>query len=315
MGIRPSSFKKGGGFLNDVTGVITNYQISDAFNGEPWKAGKITPKSGPNAGKPVDRPHSLNCALSFRVDGAEEDVTTTLKVAGDADVWAVSDDGYTFWDAEYATAEEAIAAEEADPSSVRQLGSSAQISKFLVSLCNPQEGELKFPEESLPEHGFDFRAIIGTRCELTQAKYGAEEIAAVKKLGATEKRAGKDGKTYDRTNLLVKRVLELPTRGKTAAPSKSASRTNGSGKTAAPAPSEDLKDLATAGLTEILTRAGGGITKAKLSVKVLTTPLLKGHPQQEKVREWLVDDDNLEALVAENVITYNQKKGQIELAA
>src|ERR1019366_1958630 len=131
---------------------------------------------------PVDRPYSLNCALSFRVDGAEEDVTTTLKVAGDADVWAVSDDGYTFWDAEYATAEEPIAAEENDPSSVRQLGSSAQISKFLVSLCNPQEGDLKFPEESLPEHGLDFRGIIGTRCELTQAKYGAEEIAAVKKL-------------------------------------------------------------------------------------------------------------------------------------
>ena len=184
-------------------------------------------------------------------------------------------------------------------------------------MCNPQEGELKFPEESLPEHGFDFRAIIGTRCELTQQEYSAEEIAAVKKLGATEKRAGKKpGQEFARTNLLVKRVLELPKSGKPAVSSKSASRTNGSGRTAAPvAGTEDLKDLATAGLKEILTRAGGGITKAKLSVKVLTTPLLKGHPQQEKVREWLVDDDNLEALVAAEVITYNQKKGQIELAA
>ncbi len=310
MGIRPSSFRRGGGFLDEVTGVITNYQVSDAFNGVPYVAGKIKTKDG----RTIDRPHSLNLALSFRVDGAEEDVTTTLKVAGDADQWAVSDDGYVVWDAEYATPEEATAAEEADPKSVRQIGPSSQLGKFISSLCTPSEGDLKFPEELLSEHNIDLRGVIGTRVELHQAQYTAEELAQVRKLGATDKRSGKNGKEYDRTNLLVKRVLELPQQKKVVA-SKSTSRTNGPGK-AAPEPEPDsVKETATVGLQEILTAAGGSITKAKLSVKVLMTPFLKKHPQRDAVREYLTDDDNLAELAAEGIIGFNQKTGAISLEA
>jgi hypothetical protein len=81
MGARPSAFRKsGGGFLNQVDGVIAGYEFTDEFNGVAFVPGKV-------AGK--DKFHSLYCVLSARVDGAEEDVTTTLFVGG-ADDFEVS---------------------------------------------------------------------------------------------------------------------------------------------------------------------------------------------------------------------------------
>ena len=40
-GARPSSFKKGGGFLDGVDLTIVDYQFTDEFNGQPFKPGKI----------------------------------------------------------------------------------------------------------------------------------------------------------------------------------------------------------------------------------------------------------------------------------
>src|SRR5213593_1624882 len=105
MGARPSSFKKGGGFLNNVDGTFKGYQFTDEFNGEPFN-----PKAKGKDGKP--RFHSLYFVPSVRVDGADEDVTTTMFVGG-FDDWNVSNDGLTIWDSSYDTEEEAIEAGEA----------------------------------------------------------------------------------------------------------------------------------------------------------------------------------------------------------
>ena len=61
MGARPSSHRKAGGFLNGVDGTILDYQFTDAFNGEPWKPGKVKDKK---TGKIKDRFHTLYGVLS-----------------------------------------------------------------------------------------------------------------------------------------------------------------------------------------------------------------------------------------------------------
>ena len=90
MGARPSTYKKGGGFLNGVDGTITGYQWTDEFNGKAFVAGR-DPKTK------KERFHSLYLVPTVRVDGADEDVNTTL-FAGGYDDYEVSEDGLTLTD-------------------------------------------------------------------------------------------------------------------------------------------------------------------------------------------------------------------------
>src|ERR1700674_2996327 len=89
---RQSRFKKGGGFLDGVDSTITGYEFTDAFGDTPYKPGKMKDSK---TGKMVDKPHSLNCLLSVRVDGADEDTTTTLRAAKVFEDWNITDDGRT----------------------------------------------------------------------------------------------------------------------------------------------------------------------------------------------------------------------------
>ena len=122
MGARPSSFKKSGGFLNGVDGVISGYQFTDEFNGVAFVAGK-DPKTK------KERFHSLYTVLSVRVDGADEDVTTTLFTGG-ADDFEVTDDGHTLSPIEEG----------------RELGANTPFAKLVVSLV-----EAGFPESRSEE--------------------------------------------------------------------------------------------------------------------------------------------------------------------
>ena len=264
MGARPSSFRKGGGFLNGVDAVITGYQFTDEFNGEPFRPGK-DPKTK------KERFHALYYVLSARVDGADEDVTTTLFVGG-ADDWEVSEDGYVISPTEDG----------------RQLGGGTSFAKLLNSLVQPLDGNPGFPEDRLPDEEFDFRPIIGTRVRFVQRK----DEEATKKLG---KRKGKDGKEYDRQDLLVETVYELPTvesksNGKAAKPT---GKGKGKGVVAAlEAPEASLEDLAKETLLEILADAKDGkIVKNKLSMEVLKR--LMKHPNREDVRTLVFSDDFL----------------------
>ena len=272
MGARPSQFKRGGGFLNGVDGVIAGYQWTDEFNGNEFKAGK-DPKTG------KEKFHSLYYSLQVRVDGAEEDVTTTL-FAGGYDDFEVSDEGHTLTPVEDG----------------RELGASTAFAVFLDSLCYPngRSGEAGFPEERLSETEINYEPIIGTRVRFEQ-KVNAE---ATKKLGKVKDK--KTDRLYDRKDLVVTNVYDLPSNkpaGKSAAKGKPAAK-------GAPA-TEDIKDLAGRALVEIVQAAGGSIVKAKLSMKTLTTPLLKGNPQRDAVRKYLCDGDaNLAEYAEDGIITY-----------
>lgn len=171
MGARPSSFKKGGGFLNNVDGIIADYQFTTEFPGGGGGKRKKNPDFTP-----------LYFVLSARIDGADEDAQTTLN-AGNADNFEISDDGKTL-----TPVEEGF-----------ELSGNSAVGKFIASLC-----EAGFPETNLSETEINFEPIIGTRVRFVQVV----NKEATEKYG---KRKSKDGKReFDRQDLKVSNVLGLP---------------------------------------------------------------------------------------------------------
>ena len=274
MGARPSSFKRGGGFLDGVDLVIRDYQFTDEFNGEAYKAGKIKGADG----KPMEKPHTLNVLLTVRVEGADEDTTTTLKAANNFDEWEVSDDGYTI----------------TPVTEGQELSAGTSFAKFITSLC---EVEPK-AEALLPEDAINYQGILGTRLRTVQRT----DAERTKKFG--QKVDKKTGKGYDRKDLVVEQVYELP--GEKPAGKKT---TGGKGK-AAPAaePETSLEDLSKETLLSIVADAGGSIAKSKLSMKVLTK--LMKHPQREDVRKLIFTDD---FLAKEDGWKYNKAKQTVSI--
>lgn len=279
MGSRPSSFKKGGGFLKGVDGVITGYQFTDEFNGQAF-----VPGNKPGTKEP--KFHSLYMLITAKVDGADEEVNSTL-FAGGFDDFEVSEDGLT------------LTMADGGPCA---LGGNTGVAKFIASLCDGGFPESNFSDD---EESVNFEPMIGTRVRFDQR---TDKETTAKKGQRKDK---KTGKMYDRQDLVVDTVYDLPgavakTNGKAATPAKGAVKPV-NGKSAKPAVI-DLKELAGAALVEILEAAGGKITKQKLSMKTLTTPMLKGNDRRDDVREWLFDDDNLAELVEDGVIAKFMKK-------
>ena len=169
-GARPSSFKAGGGFLNNVDGVIADYEFTGEFPGGGKKPGKKGSDFNP-----------LYFLLTVQVDGADDPSTTTLFV-GSADDFEIEDDGKTL--------------KPVDANGGLRQGS--ELATFIDSLV-----KAGFPESNLPEDAINFEAIIGTRARFVQEKDA--ELTA--RLG---KKKSKDGKKeYDRTRLKVANVLGL----------------------------------------------------------------------------------------------------------
>ena len=282
-GARPSSFKKGGGFLDGVDVKLVDYQFTDEFNGQPFVAGKIKDRDG----KTIEKPHTLNCLLTVRVEGADEDTTTTLKVAGNFDDWTVSEDGYTI-----------------TPNGDQNLSAGTAFAKLITSFCVADSRV----EALLPEDEINYQPLIGSRIRLVQRT----DDERTKKFG--KKVDKKSGKSYDRKDLVVDQVYELPgsepakktTGGKANPPSKAAK-----GKAApAAAPAEDLEQLSKDTLISIIADAKGEIAKSKLSMKVLTK--LMQHPLREDVRKTVFDDA---FLAQEDGWTYDKAKQIVRIAA
>lgn len=267
MGSRPSSFKKGGGFLNGVDGVITAYRFTDEFNGEAFKEGK-DPKTK------KERFHSLFCEVSVRVDGADEDVTQHL-FAGGYDDFVISDDGLTLT---------------APDDGECTIGGNTGAAKFFGSLV-----VAGFPEDNFSDdpNSVNFEPAVGTRVKFVQRK----DEESTRKLG--KRKDKKTGKEYDRTDLVVDTVYELPgaaapaTKGKTTAKP-------AAGKTKpAAAPTVDIDGLSAQTVVEIAVRAGKPVAKSKFSMESLKSPVLKagdGQKNREAIRKHIMDDDFLTGL-------------------
>lgn len=314
MGARPSTFKKGGGRLNNIAATIMGIEFTgdelvyekgqSGFSRQEFTPGKVKKEGG----GVKDKFHTLNAIVSFRVDGATEDTVEPM-FAGGADDFAISDDGSTIWDAAYDTPEAAAEAAEDPTNKVKELGANTKFANFITSLC-----EAGFPEANLPEDRICYDAVIGTRVQLIQ-----RDDPAMK----GKKRKGKDGKEYAYQYTAVDDVLALPEDAaapaapapaatkKTAAPAAKAP-VKATGKTKAPvAPAEPEVDLD--GETD-LALADAVASKSPMKVGDLSMWVLKNrmkHPQREQIRAHIVDAGYL---AQQAVAVYNAKAKTVEQA-
>lgn len=170
-GARPSSFKAGGGFLNNVDAVIDGYEFTPDFPGSDGKRKNKKSDFSP-----------LYCVLTFAVDGVDEPAATTLFV-GSADDFEIEEDGRKLVPVD-------------EDNGLRQ---NSDFYKFVDSLV-----KAGFPESNLPEDEINYSAIIGTRVRLVQQV----DEEATTRLG---KKKSKDGKKeFNRTWLKVSAVHALP---------------------------------------------------------------------------------------------------------
>ena len=284
-GARPSAFRKGGGFLNDVDGVITGYQFTTEFNG---KAGKRN-KNGFL---------SLYAALSVRVDGSDEDVTTHLFV-GSADDWEISDDGLTLTPAE---------GKDGEPLNVN-LNGKAGFGLFIASLVDKG-----FPETNLSETETNFEPIIGWRVRFAQQVNEASN----KKSG--KRKDKKTGKEYDRTDVVVSQVYG-PAQGNKGA-GKSTARPTGktttsrsskpAGKSNGKIQESDLTEDADTVLLEILGDKDGEVARRSLSIEV--TKRRMKDPNRDAIRELIYSEGYLTSAEERGLIGFDQKTQTISAA-
>jgi len=281
-GARPSTFKRGGGFLNGVDGTITDYIFTTEFNGKKGRRNE-------------NDFLCLYALLTVREDGSKADVETHL-FAGSADDWEISEDGKTI-----------TPVGDGNPS----LNANTGMGLFIDTLV--MKG---FPEERLPEDVVNYEAIIGTRCQFAQQV----NAKATDKYGQRKAKTGKG--TYDRTDLIVAAVHSLPeeSSGKrpTSGPALSAgTKTAKTAPTSRSKPNgkiteEDLTDLTDETIVAILADKDGEIKRKGLSIEV--TKRLMKHPQRDPMRELISSDAYLAGAVERGVIAFNEQTQVISAA-
>lgn len=306
MGLAKRMAKGGGGFLNNVDGLILDYKFTDEpdFKGDGSgfeQKGEFT---------------RLWCALTVRQDGSEAPEVTHLPV-GRADDFVISEDGHVL--------ERATSGALPWPSEA--------FAQFYNSMVE-NAGDSGFEDiDPSPDDPLDFTHIIGVRVRFVQVK--DEDAMArllkwakknpgkpgAKKVDDQGRKKGKDGKFYDIRTLQVAEVYSIgndveesaaPKKG--AKGGKPASSAPVRGKVAAKKQVEEDNDDDAAALAEfaketlqtILSKAKGNSVK-KTDLNGLVTRTLVKDARREDVRKYLFDDDNLATLVEEGVITFNKK--------
>lgn len=278
MGARPSSFKKSGGFLNGVDGVITGYRFTSEFNGVAFTPGKWQDGS--------EKIPNLNFELAYRVDGSENDAHTPLR-AGNMNAFDVSEDGLTITPIQDGY----------------ELSANTAFARFVQTLVAPTGGGDGFPEDRLPEDVFNYETIIGTRVRFAQ-----EPVLDRKTGKPTVRKVTKGthaGKEFPNTTTVIETVYTLP-----VASAKKAVAGKPAAAKGAKVAAVSVEDLAIATQLGILEANGGTIEKKKLTTRVIIA--LKDDPNQGAVRK-MVATDEFQALEAG--WSYDATTGVIELAA
>ena len=281
MGARPSSFKKGSGYLNEVDALIAGYQF---LVGDTVKV-----KKGNRKGEDFT---PLSLELTFQVDGADQAQTKRLLI-GDATFFGdVSDDGKTLYTPEG-----------------QNISAGTEAGIFLSSLVSPETGD-GFPEDRFSDSDteINFQPMVGTRVRL-QNQIDAEKT---KRQG---KEKGKNGKEYDRRTLRVGQVYDLPTAARGKGNGAAAKTGKSAGKPTAK-PSGDASEITGAALTAYLDGAKDKtLHKSKLRMKVLTDPQFKGNTElRDEVAKLLINDEYLAGL-SDSSIEYDKSSGTIVLSA
>lgn len=257
MGLTSAFSKKGGGGrLNNVDGVVQDYQFSDTF---PYES-KQPKKKGDKAPYP-----SLWLNLTILADGATEPVVEPL-FAGNVTQWDISEDGHTITPT-------------GDDS--RLFGSGP---RFLQSMFDNG-----FDEPEYEEGGeIDLSDMINQRFRFIQV---VDEEATKKRGKQVDKKD--PTKSYDRKTLEVSGVLgevEVAAKGKSNG-KVVASKANGKGKSA----EVDHTDEATTTLMAILEGNDGEINRAKLGTPALRILLKSKSANKDAVLAMLKSEEFLGA--------------------
>lgn len=284
MGFR-DRLKGGGGFLNNVDGIITAFPFSNKAPGSATKGGWVYG------------------VLTVRKDGAQKDDTQHLFM-GSVDEYEISKDGLS------------VSAKEGG---VTKIGLNTPIGKFITSLLDSDEsGEL---EKRLPddEPSFSMQGIVGTRVRFVQQPLTEKELAALKKKGKATVRTDKNdpSKTYPLTETIVETVYELPTASnKTNGAAKSGAK--GAAGARSKAPTVSSTELADRAIADICADAGVddegdpvAIPKQKLTMRTLqkfATPAYKSqfdNAARDATAKTIQTEEYLTDATERGVILYN----------
>ncbi len=226
----------------------------------------------------------LMVQLSIRQDGASEDVQPWPFFAGSAE-------GLTLNDGPRFTS---------DQGDDYRMGGKTDWSAFLLPIL---ELSPELEERLTPT---DYSGLIGTRHLFVQET----DVEKTKQFG---KQKGADGKEYDRKNLRVKSVYDLPVAAVKANGAVVKGGNKGGGKTAALKTVADVSGLAAETVQSILADNDGTLAFPKLKMKVFGAFGAK-HPQRDQrdaVLAYLGDSTNLVGL---DGIEFDGKTQQISLA-
>lgn len=296
---RTSNFAGGGGILRRKDGTILDILFT---KDNPLFKDKNDPKEGVF--------EWLYAVLTIQEDGRDELTKQPLKV-GDVNDFEVVCEGRGV-------------------SGTVQFGKNSQFGIFMATLAKPKDGGDGQKEDIYPEDAeglvADYTNMRGTRVMFDwvedTSKWAKEHPRVVKdKENPGDK---KKEKTYPRENLVVAQyygqvdVSKLPTAAKSGA-AKASSGTRPGGKpaatkaTAAPAASAtDVSERATQEVIKAVAGAKGKpLSKTKLSVKLLTQLGDADQNLSNEVRQWALDDKNLQGI---DGVKYDPAKQELSLA-
>lgn len=305
MSLRDRFRKGGGGFLNNVDGLIVDYR----FTTEPDFG-----KEAPARQRKEDDVTPLWVELTVRQDGQEKTESTHL-YAGAADDFVISEDGKTLSPA----------------SDDAMLWGGTAFLQLYGSLCdNAEEG---FDPDVEAGQDLNFEHIIGARVRFVQVKDEDAMKRAAKKAGQSKgkinaqgQKLGKDKKYYDIRTLQVSEVYSLgnevdapaPAAAKGKAGRPTQGQVKGSTKTTSPSKTAkgdgDIAEFAEVTLLQLIGASKTkSLKKSDLNLAV-TRKLVNGdEDQREAVRIFLTTEANLKALAESGSISYD--KGVITAAA
>ena len=278
-----SAFSKpgGGGRLNNVDGLIVDYQFSTDF---PYQA------KNPSKTKRTSKFNTLWFNLEVKADGAEESSIEPL-FAGSADDWTISEDGHVLTP---------------NPEAEKTPRLFGNAPRFLQSCIEHGFEEPEYEEGD----DIDLTSIINNRARFVQV---VDEEANRKRGKQVDKKDPK--KTYDRKTLEVSNFYgpaeedEKPSKGK----GKAAVKPTAKGKKAAEEDEEtDHSEVATA-VVQAVVKKEGSISVKKIGTPALRVMLAMKTPQGDRdaILELIKSKDFLET---EDGWSFNAKSGEIEEA-
>jgi hypothetical protein len=289
MGLLDRFKKGGGGFLNNVDGIIVGYKVTNEF-------------PGGNAQTTRDDDNRLFVQVSIKPDSSEDVLSQTLQAGNNADEFDISEDAQTL-----------------TPKGGADLWGGTEFARFHASFYADENSPVDKREDISEGDPIDFSHLVGVRARFVQV-VDTDALESLKKWLKTPKgvkalkagkynaegqKAGKDGKFYDPRSLEVSQVYSVGNAVETATPAKSKTAPKAAAAPARGKAKEDHTEFAQTIVLDVL-EANKGTIKGTLGTAITRRFLkadLKEDPRREAVRQLAETPGFLETLATEGLIT------------